>query len=152
MNLAIFKKGSNKVDLFILDCIQTGNNFAGSNIKAHGLKDRHYDFVWTNDMVEPITEKQDEKQQGIVQKMTYAKGRKDITPAPVYNGKSVGSRKDVNKIVVEQIRKKYSTNDELKILRLKSSGASDFGAYTSYVNQVVSEAKEFKDIHFKEEV
>lgn len=137
MNLAVFKKGSNEIKYFIMDCIQTGNDYTGANIKLAGLKSKHWDFMWTNDIAIRGKDKK------------WSKSKLDLIPTPVFFNKSVGDIEDVNNVVKAEIKKKYSIEEEIKILRLKLAGLDDeFPDYFDYVEDLRSQGKIFKYDNF----
>jgi len=139
MNIAIVKKETGSIKYFILDCIKTGNNYSGSNIKLAGMKPIHWDFIWTNDIL-----KFDEETQA------WDKTVEEINICPVFKGEFVGSIKDVNDIVKKEIRKVYPLETEFKILRTKFAGfESDFEVYNNFIEKIRKDASKFKKEHFK---
>lgn len=59
-NLIILYKNTKRIKYFIKDCIQSKNNFDGSNCKIKGLKQHLFDFIWTDDDTEPTYDENEE--------------------------------------------------------------------------------------------
>lgn len=54
-NVIIYSIGSNNIQFYIKDCILEKNNiFHGSNCKISGIKLDKFNYIWTNDEVNPI--------------------------------------------------------------------------------------------------
>jgi len=49
-NVAIYKKGTDEIIYFVIDCVQSDGNFIGSNKRLSGVKKFLFDFLWTLDV------------------------------------------------------------------------------------------------------
>jgi len=56
MNVVLYSKGSDDIWWFVENCIKTGRNFFGSNVKLAGVSLDLYDFMWTADTASLIQE------------------------------------------------------------------------------------------------
>lgn len=137
MNLAIIKKNSNEIGYFILDCIKVSDKeYIGSNVKL-GIKPTHWKFVWTNDMLAYDENKKE-----------WSKKADEIIPVPIFMGQHAGSKADINKIIVDEIRKKYTIDDEMQMARIKESNPDEWAKYNEYVESIITSGKQFKDLYF----
>ena len=78
MNLAICKKKSDVVTHFVRNAIKKGHDIFGDNRKLLGMKDKHWDFIWTSDELTALIEKDDQDR---IVRVQYDETRADITPA-----------------------------------------------------------------------
>ena len=140
-NCAIFEKGKDKITHLIIDCVQLGRNFKGSNMKVSGVKEHIFDTKWTEDIAHVILNDQGEI-------IGYDKKISELTDALWYEGEVVSCRADVDAVTVKLIRARYPLNEELKILRLGQDSEA-WQQYNDYVAAAVSRGREFKDKHFK---
>lgn len=69
MNLALCPKNSDEIIYFVKNAIKKGNSIFGDNIKLSGIKEKTWDFIWTDDNIEEI--KKDDK-------IYYAIGRSHL--------------------------------------------------------------------------
>ena len=137
-NCAISIKGSDIITHFITDCIQSNRDFKGSNISLYGLKDRLFDVTWTTTIPTPIFD-------SVGNIIGYNKKVSDLVRANEHNGIVVDDYEGVDRVTKDKIKKKYTIEDEIKILRLKLTGDSKlFDEYNKFVNDTVNEAKLFK--------
>jgi len=51
MNLILCPKGKSEIFYFIKNAVKRGNDVYGDNIKLTGVKDKTWDFIWTEDEV-----------------------------------------------------------------------------------------------------
>lgn len=147
MNIIITNKKSKEIKHFIIDALidedKKNYHIKGLNKKLI-IKKEHVDIYFTTDLIEQIATKENDEE-----KTVYKQTISDIHLAPIYNGESVGSIDDVDKITVKRIREKYAETDELKILRLKLSGESElFDKYHQEVELIRKESSDFKKIYF----
>jgi len=52
MNLILCPKGKSEIFYFVKNAVKRGNDVYGDNIKLTGVKDKTWDFIWTEDEVE----------------------------------------------------------------------------------------------------
>jgi hypothetical protein len=123
MDLFIYKKDTDTLVYTVKDCIKTGNSYFGSNMKLTGLKKKHWDFVWMVD---------------------------SETPALIFMGTYVGSKEDVNNVTKKEIKKQYSIEDEIKILREHIFKGNLSNEYNDFVKGILDKGKTCKN-HFKGE-
>lgn len=131
MNLIIKYKKSNEVHAFLKDVIQkSSKEFVGSN-GSIVFKPELFDLVYT------IDEEKDIIKDGIIIK----------TPTkPVeFKGKPVSSKNEVNRVVKEIIREKFSIEDELKANRLQALNPIDsyWIEYATFIQNIVQESNNF---------
>jgi len=136
MNLAIGFKNDDRMIKFILDCVVIGKDYIGSNSKVINLNLKKCRIKWTHEVVK--------KQGG-----TWGKTFDEIKPCPEFKGSACGSIQDVNNVIKKKIRKLYTPESELKMIRCKAAGIeSDFSKYNKFVEKLRKEAKKFKKEHF----
>jgi len=136
MNCAIHKNGRDEIERFVRDCVRQGNDFLGSNLKLYGVKPHAFAWKWTLDDVDmdaPVRPKVSE-----------------LREAPSFRGRHVGSREDVNAVVCEEIRERYTLEKELQILRsaIVSGKAGEFTEHNRFAEELVEAGRAFKDAHF----
>ena len=130
-NCAIYKKGTDEIIYFVENCVQTGRNFKGSNLKLGGVKEELFDTKWSEDMGEVG---------GLVSVLSEAKR---------YKGVVVSSAADIDRVIQSKIREKYSLEEELKMLRKRDFA---YDVYNIEVDALINEAKIFKTTYFTKEV
>ena len=139
-NCAIYIKGSDAITYFLRDCIQSGRNFRGSNGSVTGVKEHLFDTKWTDDIVEPILDK-DGNQIG------WNKAIPDLSAAKLYQGRVVSTPDDVNAVTRELIAERYPLSDENKLMRLKLSGDdTGWDEYQLFVTNIVNQGRDFKKL------
>jgi len=141
MNLIIHRKNNETIFYFIKNCVQKGNSYIGSNSKLDGMNPNIWKFKWTLDTPTPIY-----KENTVV---GYEESVSDIQEAPKFKDTYVGNKEDVDKVIKKEIHKKYTLEDEIKLLRRRDK---EFDEYNSFVETLVSQGKAFKEEHFKESV
>ena len=135
-NCVLYKEGFNEIIYLILNCIKTGNTFIGSNCRMLGIKPKHFSELWTEDI--PI---QDEEG-------NWGKKVSELTPALTFKGQVVSNRKDVNMVTKNEIRKRYSLEEELKTQRQRETFSKEYEGYYNYIEGLVLEGRTFKDRHY----
>ena len=96
MNLAICKKGSDGVTYFVRNAIKKGPDIFGDNHKLLGMKDKHWDFIWTADELTALIEKDDQDR---VVRVQYDEARADITPAKHHRAIHPVTKQDVKNLM-----------------------------------------------------
>ena len=102
MNLILCPKGKNKIAHFVKNAIKRNNDVFGDNIKLYGVKEKTWDFIWTDDEVEETI--QDDKK-------VYTKGRKDINVLKL--------KIEINSITKEDIKNLLNLTQSSKQLTLE---------------------------------
>ena len=69
-NLILCAKGKEEVTHFVENAIKKGNDVFGDNIKLSGVKEKTWDFIWTDDVLKEIK---------IEDTISYAEKRSDVT-------------------------------------------------------------------------
>ena len=120
-NCAIYEKGTDTITYFIHNCIQSGQDFKGSNGSATGVKEALFDTKWTNDTSFPGD----------------AVG--SLSEALRYNDIPVSTPEDVNAITRQLIFDKYPPHSEAKLQRLQLSGKGgmEWVKYCNYLEILV---------------
>lgn len=140
MNLILSK--NNKIIYFIKNLQKVGSSIKGDNIKLDGLKLNLFDFKYTLDEPTPIV-----KDEVII---GYKESTSDISDAPVFlESHIVDSPESVDKAIKFEIAKKYSIEDELKLVRRQDA---EFEEYNKFVENLVKKGKTFKKKYFKKDV
>ena len=148
MNAAIYIRGKDKIEQFIRDCQQEGNNFYGSNGSRTGVKPHLFGVRWTNDEAALVIEAETGLPLG------YDKALSDLKACRTYLGHPVGNAKDVDAISKARIANAYPPEEEAKLLRKALAAIlygtitpdlkNEFKAYDSTVEEIVNEGKQAK--------
>ena len=140
-NCAIYIKGLNEITYFIQDCRKVkgshpdGWDYIG-DVKVLGIKLKHFSELWTEDI--PIQDKDD----------NWDKKVSELAPALTFKGQVVSNRKDVNMVTKNEIRKRYSLEEELKTQRQRETFSKEYEGYYNYIEGLVLEGRMFKDRHY----
>lgn len=132
---ALYQHGSDEITYFVRDCRKVkgshpeGWDYIGSNCTIRGIKPRHFSERWTED--EP------------------GKSVKALSEAKRYHDHVVSTRAGVNAVIREEIRARYSAEDELKILRQRIP--EEFREYNEFIEELLKEGRAFKDENFQNE-
>lgn len=112
MNLAIYKKGTDIIKYFILDCIKTGDIYTGSNMKISSLPSK-IGIMWTNDIVNIVYDENGNKIgfDKSVSELTEANSNSDITK-PSHNEyvNAINIRKLLNSLTYEEVEEYIDNN------------------------------------------
>jgi hypothetical protein len=140
---AIFYSRKNNSIIYVINnCLYSNGNYIGDNTSITEPKLNIFGIKWTEDIIEPVLDK-DGNQIG------WSKTLDEITDAKTYNYSVVSTREDVNKVVTQQIRNRYSLEDELKIHRMKLLGdETEWNEYQQYISTILADAKKYKDENF----
>jgi len=138
-NCVIYKKGTDKIIYFLRDCIQEDRHFRGSNGNISGVKTKHFSEFWTEDIPN-----QDESG-------NWDKKVSELIPSLTFKGQVISNKEDVNTITKQEIRRRYSLEDELKLQRQREILPSEFKTYYDFVENLRTEGRAFKNKYFGEE-
>lgn len=128
-NLIIYRIGQDTIVDYIENCKRIGSSFFGTNKKIIQLNLEKFGIKWTysivNDLSTPVSE---------------------VKEAESFGGEFVGTKEEVKAAKEAELRKVYSVQDEIKILRDKISGdlsVTDWNNYINFVRELDSQASAF---------
>ena len=150
MNIAISDKGSEVIKFVYLDATITRSGKKATIVGSNGRRvftEALVDVTFTLDAplpVSPVGPKVADLD-SVPDPISYKVGKSDLSKPPLFMDQPAGSKSEVNAIVREEIRKKYSIEDELKLNRLKAGGLSFIGwsDYNQLVDKLVVDSNEF---------
>jgi len=151
MNLALYRKGEDRILFFIIQAIVKEGMVVGENFKLKSNRLDELEFKWTLDIARFEFVEESLSEGKTVFKKRWLTKISELTPALTYKDQVVSNREDINTITKAEIRKQYSLEDELKLQRQRDILPIEFKTYSDFVEGLRAEGRAFKDKYFAEE-
>jgi len=141
----LLEKGTDNIIHYIENCVKTGRDFIGSNAEIRGAKESAYDEKWIDTPLTLDTEKSTEIQKVFVEKVA------EIQESVKFKGQGISSPLEVDFIVEIEVRKLYSLEKEVAILRRRLLGDKTYEPDYETKLQAIFEEAEVQKAKFRKE-